>query len=90
VIGRPAILLADEPTADLDAKTAGTVFQILESLQRAGTTLCTVSQDSRFAGSAQRTIHLRDGRVVKKEAANPSWFQPANQDAGGCETIEKR
>jgi putative ABC transport system ATP-binding protein len=64
--GRPLILLADEPTGNLDSKNAGAVMELLRELHREGATLCMVTHDPRYARYAQRTIHLFDGRVVEE------------------------
>jgi putative ABC transport system ATP-binding protein len=63
--GKPSILLADEPTGNLDSKNGDAVMQLLSDLHREGATICMVTHDTRFARHAQRTIHLFDGRVVE-------------------------
>jgi len=69
VAGRPLILLADEPTGNLDSKSGEAVMELLRDLHRAGATLCMVTHDPRYARHADRTIHLFDGRVVEESAA---------------------
>jgi putative ABC transport system ATP-binding protein len=64
--GEPAILLADEPTGNLDSKNGETVMELLRDLHRAGSTICMVTHDPRFARHADRTVHLFDGRVVEE------------------------
>ena len=64
LVGSPAILLADEPTGNLDSKNGDAVMELLRELHREGATICMVTHDQRFAQSAQRTIHLFDGRIV--------------------------
>jgi putative ABC transport system ATP-binding protein len=66
--GKPAILLADEPTGNLDSKNGDAVMQLLRDLHREGATICMVTHDTRFARHAERTIQLFDGRVVEEEA----------------------
>jgi putative ABC transport system ATP-binding protein len=66
--GKPAILLADEPTGNLDSKNGDAVMQLLKGLHDEGATICMVTHDTRFARHAERTIHLFDGRVVEEEA----------------------
>ena len=66
--GKPSILLADEPTGNLDSKNGEAVMQLLRELHQEGATICMVTHDSRFARHAERTIHLFDGRVVDEEA----------------------
>jgi putative ABC transport system ATP-binding protein len=62
--GDPLILLADEPTGNLDSANGEAVMDLLRELHRGGTTICMVTHDPRFARYAQRSIHLFDGRVV--------------------------
>jgi len=62
--GDPLILLADEPTGNLDSSNGEAVMELLRELHRGGTTICMVTHDPRFARYAQRTVHLFDGRVV--------------------------
>jgi putative ABC transport system ATP-binding protein len=62
--GEPLILLADEPTGNLDSSNGEAVMDLLRELHRSGTTICMVTHDPRFARYAQRAIHLFDGRVV--------------------------
>jgi putative ABC transport system ATP-binding protein len=63
--GKPSILLADEPTGNLDSKNGDAVMALLRDLHREGATICMVTHDPRFAKNADRTIHLFDGRVVE-------------------------
>jgi putative ABC transport system ATP-binding protein len=67
--GKPSILLADEPTGNLDSKNGEAVMALLGELHREGATICMVTHDSRFARNAERTIQLFDGRVVEEELA---------------------
>jgi putative ABC transport system ATP-binding protein len=67
--GKPSILLADEPTGNLDSKNGEAVMSLLGELHREGATICMVTHDSRFARNAERTIQLFDGRVVEEELA---------------------
>src|SRR5580698_457638 len=67
--GSPAILLADEPTGNLDSKNGEAVMELLQSLHREGATICMVTHDTRFAKHAERTIHLFDGKVVEETEA---------------------
>src|SRR5438105_3199269 len=64
--GAPAILLADEPTGNLDSRNAEAVMDLLRDLHREGATICMVTHDPRFARHAERTIHLFDGRVLEE------------------------
>jgi len=68
--GKPSILLADEPTGNLDSRNGEAVMQLLEELHQEGATICMVTHDDRFARHAERTIHLFDGRVVEEQLVN--------------------
>src|SRR5213083_1633768 len=63
--GKPAILLADEPTGNLDSRNGEAVMALLKELHQGGATICMVTHDQRFAEHADRTVHLFDGRVVE-------------------------
>ena len=67
--GEPAILLADEPTGNLDSKNGESVMDLLRDLHRGGATICMVTHDPRYAEHADRAVHLFDGRVVEDNAA---------------------
>ncbi len=69
VVGSPSILLADEPTGNLDSTNSEAVMDLLKELHRGGATICMVTHDPRFTRYAERTIHLFDGRVVEEDAA---------------------
>src|SRR5438128_3902338 len=62
--GKPAILLADEPTGNLDSKNGEGVMDLLKELHSSGATICMVTHDERFARHAERTVHLFDGRIT--------------------------
>jgi putative ABC transport system ATP-binding protein len=65
--GKPSILLADEPTGNLDSRNGEAVMELLQELHRDGATICMVTHDPRFARHAQREVHLFDGKVVAEE-----------------------
>jgi putative ABC transport system ATP-binding protein len=65
--GSPSILLADEPTGNLDSHNGEGVMELLQGLHRDGVTICMVTHDPRFAKHAQREVHLFDGKVVAEE-----------------------
>ena len=65
--GKPSILLADEPTGNLDSKNGEAVMELLRDLHREGATICMVTHDQRFARHAERTVHLFDGRIVEED-----------------------
>jgi len=64
--GSPSILLADEPTGNLDSKNGEAVMTLLKELHSEGSTICMVTHDPRFAAHAERQIHLLDGKVVSE------------------------
>src|SRR6266536_2520235 len=64
--GDPLILLADEPTGNLDSANGEAVMELLRDLHRGGATICMVTHDPRYAAHADRSIHLFDGRVVEE------------------------
>ena len=64
--GRPSILLADEPTGNLDSRNGEAVMELLQNLHSDGATICMVTHDPRYARHADRSIHLFDGRVVEE------------------------
>ncbi len=65
--GHPSILLADEPTGNLDSRNGDAVMELMQNLHRDGATICMVTHDPRFAKHAQREVHLFDGKVVAEE-----------------------
>ena len=67
VAGDPAILLADEPTGNLDSTNGEAVMDLLRELHKGGATICMVTHDPRYARHADKNIHLFDGRVVEEE-----------------------
>jgi putative ABC transport system ATP-binding protein len=73
--GNPLILLADEPTGNLDSKNGESVMGLLNDLHMQGATICMVTHDPRYAELASRTIHLFDGRIV--EDANTCRTEPS-------------
>jgi len=71
VAGEPAILLADEPTGNLDSLNGEAVMELLQQLHQGGATICMVTHDPRYAAHADRSVELFDGRVVREpELAN--------------------
>jgi putative ABC transport system ATP-binding protein len=65
--GHPSILLADEPTGNLDSRNGEAVMELLQNLHADGATICMVTHDPRFAKHAQREVHLFDGKVVAED-----------------------
>jgi len=65
VVGDPLIVLADEPTGNLDSRNGGAVMDLMKDLHEEGATICMVTHDPRYAEFSERTIHLFDGRIVE-------------------------
>ncbi len=70
ITGRPAVLLADEPTGNLDSKAGESLRQMFGELHAGGATVCVVTHDPRWTEHAQRHIHLFDGRIVSAPDPN--------------------
>jgi putative ABC transport system ATP-binding protein len=79
VAGRPSVLLADEPTGNLDSTNGEAVMELLRSLHRSGTTLCMVTHDPRYARQADRIVELLDGTIIEDHSKrngngiDPNW-----------------
>jgi putative ABC transport system ATP-binding protein len=71
LVGKPKVLLADEPTGNLDSKNAQLVMDLLDSLHGQGSTIVMVTHDPRFAERAERQISLFDGRIVEDRRIGP-------------------
>jgi len=67
LVGEPSILLADEPTGNLDSKNGEAVMELLQDLHQNGATICMVTHDPRFARHAERSVHLFDGQIVDEQ-----------------------
>ena len=72
LVGRPLVLLADEPTGNLDSRNGDAVIKLLCDLHAGGATICMVTHDPRYADHADRTVHLFDGRIVDESVARAS------------------
>jgi putative ABC transport system ATP-binding protein len=70
LVNNPSILLADEPTGNLDSKTGAEIMTLFERLHQAGNTIVLVTHEADVAAYAYRTVHLRDG-VVEKDVQSP-------------------
>ncbi len=77
LVGEPSVLLADEPTGNLDSKNGDAVMGLLRELHRGGATIVMVTHDPRFASYAERTVNLFDGRVVEESEPLTSEQTPA-------------
>jgi putative ABC transport system ATP-binding protein len=83
--GQPRLLLADEPTGNLDSQMARSVMDLLEELHRDGATIVMVTHDMQLAARAQRNVHVMDGRVVDLSAdlgQDPVQSPPSDEQAG--------
>src|SRR5216110_2517768 len=80
--GDPAILLADEPTGNLDSKNGEAVMELLRELHRNGATICMVTHDPRYAAHADRSVQLFDGRVVEEQVSGAGGQVSGEPHAG--------
>jgi putative ABC transport system ATP-binding protein len=69
VIGRPSVVFADEPTGNLDSQTGAGILDLLRELNGDGTTVLLITHDREIAASAPRRVEMRDGLIVRDEAA---------------------
>jgi putative ABC transport system ATP-binding protein len=76
VAGGPELLLADEPTGNLDSHNGRAVMDLLAKLHSEGTTICMVTHDPRYADLAERTVHLFDGRIVEEHGKSVRASEP--------------
>ena len=81
VVGQPSILLADEPTGNLDSKNSESVMSLLDGLHSQGATICMVTHDPRWARHANRNISLFDGRIVAEETLSEPTLEPSEMPA---------
>src|SRR5882724_11365566 len=77
--GDPVILLADEPTGNLDSANGEAVMSLLRELHQAGSTICMVTHDPRYAEFADRTVRLFDGRIVEERKGTDSVARPVTE-----------
>jgi putative ABC transport system ATP-binding protein len=64
IVTEPALVLADEPTGNLDTHTGAEVMELLHELHRSGTTIVLITHEAEVAAAAERQVHVRDGRIV--------------------------
>ena len=81
IAGNPSVILADEPTGNLDSKNAQSVMDLLDNLHQNGATICIVTHDPRSAEQAQRRIEMYDGKVVDDQIKNPQTNSFSKSDA---------
>ena len=70
LVSEPVMVLADEPTGNLDSKTGGEIMGLIDQIWKGGATIITVTHDERVAAAAQRIIHLVDGELVRDTNSN--------------------
>jgi len=74
LVTRPAVILADEPTGNLDSRSSADVFTLLQELQSEGLTLVTITHDQRIADRAARVLRVEDGMLVDPDAPEPTYL----------------
>lgn len=72
LVGQPSLLLADEPTGNLDSKNGEAVMELLSDIHRQGTTICMVTHDPRYSDVADRSVQLFDGRLIDERLREQS------------------
>jgi putative ABC transport system ATP-binding protein len=82
IAGRPLMLLADEPTGNLDSRNGEAVMDLLAELHREGATIVMVTHDPRYARFADRDIHLFDGQIVGDERNGQGEAEKALAESG--------
>jgi putative ABC transport system ATP-binding protein len=88
LVGHPKLILADEPTGNLDSAMANEILDLLEKINEMGATVVMVTHDAELATRAPRQVHVLDGRLIDLETADHSapLFNPAPADADGLST----
>src|SRR5450756_1646062 len=82
LVGSPSVLLADEPTGNLDSANGEAVMDLLRELHRNGATICMVTHDPRYARFADRSIHLFDGRIVEEDGLKNRTGEKELEESG--------
>jgi len=81
IVTQPDIVMADEPTGNLDSATGKQVMELFTELNRSGTTIVLVTHDPNVASYAERVLHLRDGQIVRETTGKGA--EGANLSLGG-------
>jgi putative ABC transport system ATP-binding protein len=81
LVGDPVLLLADEPTGNLDTRTGMQIVELLRTLNHEGATILVITHDQDLAQSLRRQVHVRDGAIVADTAADPPRVRPARGEA---------
>jgi putative ABC transport system ATP-binding protein len=84
LVGDPMILLADEPTGNLDSKNGDSVMDLLRDIHQSGATICMVTHDPRYTNHAERTVHLFDGRIIEETKPTSLQSYPAEPRSPTC------
>ena len=74
LVGRPSVILADEPTGALDSRTGREVLEFLQQLNKEGTTVILITHDNGIAATARRCVRLTDGKIVEDKEQEVDWF----------------
>jgi putative ABC transport system ATP-binding protein len=81
IVGKPVLLLADEPTGNLDSLMARQIMDLLAAINRGGTTIVMVTHDAELARRSQRNVHIVDGQLADPGASPPEAAQPPSPSA---------
>jgi putative ABC transport system ATP-binding protein len=88
IAGTPKLILADEPTGNLDSAMAGEILDLLEKINETGSTIVMVTHDPELANRAARQIHLLDGRLIDVNEENPApLYRPSPAPDSGLHTV---
>lgn len=81
IVNNPSVLMADEPTGNLDSKTTKTIMRIFQELNDEGTTIIMVTHEPEMAQYTKRIVHVRDGKIEKTEKITPKSLKEEADDA---------